>query len=103
MKKKGTWAVQFSRHLLDRRRELRLTQQEVADRAGIHRTLLSDYERDSALDGGRPRACSGFSPETNVAMLEGVDFPWRATGRVVGKHVRVLVHLRPERDRKSVV
>jgi len=47
-KKKSAWALQFGRLLQDRRLELDLSQQEVADRAGIHRTLVSDYERDSA-------------------------------------------------------
>lgn len=47
-KKKSTWALDFGRRLSDRRRELGLTQQDVADAAGIHRTLLADYERDNA-------------------------------------------------------
>lgn len=47
-KPKSQWAIEFGRLLQDRRRELGYSQQEVADMAGIHRTLLSDYERDSA-------------------------------------------------------
>lgn len=47
-KKKGQWALDFGRLLRDRRRELGLSQQQVADGAGIHRTLLADYERDGA-------------------------------------------------------
>jgi transcriptional regulator with XRE-family HTH domain len=31
----------------DRREQLRLTQEDLADRAGIHRTYLSDIERGS--------------------------------------------------------
>lgn len=44
-RKKGRAALAFGEFLRDRRRELKLTQQEVADVAGIHRTLLADYER----------------------------------------------------------
>lgn len=47
-KKKGQSALAFGNFLRDRRRELKLTQQEVADKAGIHRTLLADYERPGA-------------------------------------------------------
>ena len=47
-KKKGRAALDFGNFLRDRRRELKLTQQEVADAAGIHRTLLADYERPDA-------------------------------------------------------
>lgn len=48
--RKSRRALEFGRLLFDRRRQLKLTQQEVADRAGIHRTLLSDYERPDAPD-----------------------------------------------------
>jgi transcriptional regulator with XRE-family HTH domain len=44
-KKKGRVALAFGEFIRDQRRALRLTQQEVADAAGIDRTLLSDYER----------------------------------------------------------
>lgn len=46
--RKTSWALEFGRLIRDRRRELGLTQQEVADEAGIHRTLLADYEREGA-------------------------------------------------------
>lgn len=45
---KTQWALEFGALLRTRRRELELSQQAVADMAGIHRTLLSDYERESA-------------------------------------------------------
>jgi transcriptional regulator with XRE-family HTH domain len=47
-KRKTAWALEFGRLIRDRRRELGLTQQAVADGAGIHRTLLADYEREGA-------------------------------------------------------
>lgn len=36
---------QFSRQIYHRRRELGLSQQELADRCGLHRTYISDVER----------------------------------------------------------
>ena len=46
-KKKGPADVRerFGRAVKGRREELGLTQEDLADRAGIHRTYLSDVER----------------------------------------------------------
>jgi transcriptional regulator with XRE-family HTH domain len=67
-RKKGPAALKFGRLISDRRRELRLSQQEVADRAGIHRTLLSDYERD-----GAPERVP--SDDTLYGLAKALDVP----------------------------
>jgi transcriptional regulator with XRE-family HTH domain len=49
MKKRSTPDIRerFGFAVKTRREELRLTQEELADKAGIHRTYLSDIERGS--------------------------------------------------------
>ena len=39
--------VRFGDAVRDRREQLRLTQEDLAEKAGIHRTYLSDVERGS--------------------------------------------------------
>jgi transcriptional regulator with XRE-family HTH domain len=49
MKRRGRADIRerFGFAVKARREELRLTQEDLADRAGIHRTYLSDIERGS--------------------------------------------------------
>jgi len=46
-KKKGDIRERFGFAVKTRREELGLTQEDLADKAGIHRTYLSDVERGS--------------------------------------------------------
>lgn len=80
-KRKTAWALEFGRLIRDRRRELGLTQQEVADEAGIHRTLSADYEREGAPervptdDTLRGLADALGVPVQTIYKWAGVRFP----------------------------
>jgi transcriptional regulator with XRE-family HTH domain len=41
------WLVAFGEAITEHRKSVAMTQQELADRAGVHRTYISDIERGS--------------------------------------------------------
>ena len=64
-----------------------MTQQEVADEAGIHRTLLADYEREGAPDRLEEIAESrGFDPDVRWLLDEVL----RLRGLADAEHAVVL-------------
>jgi transcriptional regulator with XRE-family HTH domain len=64
--------------LLHRRRELRLTQEQLADRVGIHQSEISDIERGAASPGYR----------TLTRLADGLDADFVLVPRAVATQRR---------------
>lgn len=60
--------------ILRARRHVGLTQQQLAERIGVQRSAVAQWER---LHGTRPASARLIA----VALVTGVNFDWLATGR----------------------
>ena len=60
--------------ILRARRHIGLTQQQLAERIGVQRSAVAQWER---LHGTRPASARLVA----VALVTGVNFDWLATGR----------------------
>ena len=81
--------------VLRRRRELGLTQQELAARVGVHQSEISNIERGAALPGYRMLAKLATGLEAAVALVARKPAPGRARSASKPRTPRGARHVYP--------